>query len=187
MVERMLTDFGVAHDLRTIALRYFNAAGADPDNSVGEAHDPETHLIPLVLDAASERRTNITVFGSDYDTPDGTCVRDYIHVTDLAAAHVKALQALNEGHPSDVFNLGNGQGFSVLEVIKAVESVTGLEVPVHWGPRRAGDPPSLVSDASKARARLSWQPQMPSLEFIIGTAWRWHQRAPAIRTWVKAV
>jgi UDP-arabinose 4-epimerase len=180
MVERMLTDFGSAHGLRSIALRYFNAAGADPDNSVGEAHDPETHLIPLVLDAASGRRANITVFGSDYDTPDGTCVRDYIHVADLADAHVKALQALDEGHPSDVFNLGNGQGFSVLEVIKAAERVTGLGVPVHLGPRRAGDPASLVSDASKARTRLGWQPQVQSLEAIIGTAWRWHQKVPAI-------
>lgn len=176
MVERMLSDFGAAHDMRHIALRYFNAAGADPDNEIGEKHDPETHLIPLVLDAASGRRPDVTVFGTDYDTHDGTCVRDYIHVTDLADAHVKALQALEAGQASDVYNLGIGRGFSVTEVITAVERVTGLRVPVQFGPRRAGDPAALISDASKAQEDLSWSPQFPELEEIVRTAWAWHQR-----------
>jgi UDP-arabinose 4-epimerase len=178
MVERMLADFGAAHGLRSIALRYFNAAGADPDNEIGEDHNPETHLIPLVLDAASGRRSHITVFGADYDTPDGTCVRDYIHVTDLADAHVKSLQALENGHRSDVYNLGNGRGFSVLEVIRAVEHASGLDVPVQQGPRRVGDPVALVSDATKARADLGWQPRLPGLNEIVRTAWAWHQKLP---------
>lgn len=181
MVERMLSDFGSAHGLRTIALRYFNAAGADPDNEIGEQHSPETHLIPLVLDAASGRRAHITIFGTDYDTADGTCVRDYIHVADLADAHVKALQALEAGHPSDVFNLGNGRGFSVRQVIKAVEHRTGLKVPVQFGERRAGDPAALVSDATKARERLGWSPQFADINEIVSTAWAWHQKAPGLR------
>jgi UDP-arabinose 4-epimerase len=178
MVERMLTDFGAAHGLRSIALRYFNAAGADLDGEIGEDHDPETHLIPLVLDAASGRRSYITVFGTDYDTPDGTCVRDYIHVTDLADAHVKALQALEVGRASDVYNLGNGRGFSVLEIIQAVERATGLIAPVQRGPRRAGDPAALVSDATKARDGLGWQPKIAGLDEIVRSAWAWHQKAP---------
>lgn len=180
MVERMLADFGIAHGLRAIALRYFNAAGADPDNEIGELHDPETHLIPLALDAASGRRPDITIFGTDYDTTDGTCVRDYIHVADLADAHVKALQVLEAGAPSDVFNLGNGRGFSVREVVAAVEHVTGLRVPVTLGPRRIGDPATLISSAEKARQTLSWQPQITRLEDIVRTAWGWHQMAPGI-------
>lgn len=180
MVERMLADFGVAHGLQSIALRYFNAAGADPDNEIGEDHDPETHLIPLVLDAASGRRSHITVFGTDYDTADGTCVRDYIHVTDLADAHVKALQALGARHQSNVYNLGNGRGFSVLEVIQAVEHATGFKVPVQRGPRRAGDTAALISDATKAREDLGWQPQIAGLDEIVRTAWAWHQRAESI-------
>ncbi|MBT3070329.1 UDP-glucose 4-epimerase GalE [Rhodomicrobium sp. Az07] len=178
--ERMLRDFGAAHGIGSIALRYFNAAGADPDNEIGESHDPETHLIPLVLDAASGRRESITVFGTDYDTPDGTCIRDYIHVADLADAHVRALQHLEKsGAPSSAaYNLGNGQGFSVREVIHAVERVTGLEVPVVLGARRAGDPARLIADSAKAREELGWEPHIHELDEIIRTAWAWHQREP---------
>jgi UDP-arabinose 4-epimerase len=176
MVERILADFGAAHGLRSISLRYFNAAGADPDNEIGEAHDPETHLIPLALDAASGRRPSVTVFGTNYDTADGTCVRDYVHVADLADAHVKALRALDGGALSDVFNLGNGRGFSVREVVDAVERITGLSVPIILGDRRAGDPAVLISDAGKARDRLGWEPRIAKLDEIIRTAWAWHQR-----------
>jgi UDP-arabinose 4-epimerase len=178
MVERMLVDFDAAYATKSIILRYFNASGADPDNEIGENHDPETHLIPLVLDAASGRRKNVSVFGADYPTPDGTCVRDYIHVSDLAEAHVKALQALFAGNRSEVYNLGNGRGFSVKEIINSVERVTGLEVPVVFGERRAGDPASLVSDASKAREELRWRPRIAEIDEIVRTAWTWHQRAP---------
>ncbi len=176
MAERLLADFGAAHGLRYVVLRYFNAAGADPDGEIGEDHDPETHLIPYVLDAASGRRPRVTVFGTDYDTDDGTCVRDYIHVSDLASAHVMALQASERGLASDAYNLGTGRGFSVLEVIRAVERATGIEVPMQHGPRRAGDPAILVSDATKARTVLGWQPQMADLDAIVLTAWAWHQR-----------
>ena len=176
MVERILSDLGKAHDLTWTALRYFNAAGADVDGIIGESHSPETHLIPLVLDAASGRRPHITVFGTDYETTDGTCVRDYIHVNDLADAHVRALIALRRGAASDVFNLGNGLGFSVRQVIESVERITGLSVPVQFGARRAGDPAVLVSDATKARDQLGWHPTLPHLDGIIKTAWSWHQR-----------
>lgn len=176
MVERMLEDFSHAHDLRYIALRYFNAAGCDPDGQVGEDHDPETHLIPLVLDAASGRRDDVTIFGFDYDTPDGTCVRDYIHVSDLARAHVLALDALLAGAPSQRLNLGLGFGFSVLDVVKSVERVTGLSVPVRRGERRAGDPAALVSDPTRAIEALGWQAKFRDLDQIVATAWAWHQR-----------
>jgi UDP-arabinose 4-epimerase len=179
MIERMLQDFDMAHGLSSISLRYFNAAGADPECEIGEAHDPETHLIPLVLDAAAGVRPNVTVFGTDYPTPDGTCVRDYIHVTDLAQAHVLALQALQGGAPTTTYNLGNGVGFSVRQIIDVVQQVTGLTVPVVFGPRRAGDPPALVGDASRIRAALGWAPQHADLADIIGTAWRWHQKHAA--------
>lgn len=175
MVEQMLHDFGVAHGLRTMYLRYFNAAGADPDTETGEDHDPETHLIPLVLDAASGRRSNIAVFGDDYDTPDGTCVRDYIHVTDLASAHVLALQALESGAAGKAYNLGNGTGFSVKQVIDVARQVTDKEIPVEIAPRRAGDPPRLIGDASRIKKELGWSPQFAGLETIIQTAWQWHQ------------
>jgi UDP-glucose-4-epimerase GalE len=172
----MLADFGTAHGIRSVILRYFNAAGADPGNEIGETHDPETHLIPLVLGAASGRRPNVTVFGSDYPTPDGTCVRDYIHVSDLAEAHVLALVALQAGAASDVFNLGNGHGFSVREVIDTVREVTGLEVPIVMGDRRSGDPAALISDATRAREVLGWTPCITDLRYIVRTAWAWHQR-----------
>jgi UDP-arabinose 4-epimerase len=175
-VERMLRDFGSAYGLKWTALRYFNAAGASPDGDIGEAHDPETHLIPLILDAIQDRRKNITVFGTDYATTDGTCVRDYIHVCDLADAHVAALEQLKRGGTSRPYNLGNGSGFSVREVIAAAERVTGCAVPVHFGARRAGDPASLVADAQRAMDELHWRPRFASLEDIIGTAWRWHSR-----------
>jgi UDP-arabinose 4-epimerase len=177
MIERILADFGTAHGLVSTALRYFNAAGADEHGEIGESHDPETHLIPLVLDAASGRRPQVTIFGTDYDTFDGTCIRDFIHVGDLAEAHVLALKAIEQG-TSGAFNLGNGRGFSVREVVDAVEHVAGSEVPVVYGARRAGDPGALVSDATRAREMLGWQPKITELEAIIGTAWAWHQRAP---------
>jgi len=166
MVERMLRDF--------------NAAGADPDNETGECHDPETHLVPLVLDAVSGRRPHVTIFGTNYETPDGTCIRDYIHVSDLAEAHVRALRALEGGSASCAFNLGNGRGFSVREVIDAAERVTDLKVPARIGDRRPGDPAILVSDASKACAELGWTPRIKALDDIIRTAWAWHRRPPVL-------
>jgi UDP-glucose-4-epimerase GalE len=179
MVERLLSDFWIAHALKATVLRYFNAAGADPENEIGESHDPETHLVPLLLDAASGRRKSITVLGTDYPTHDGTCVRDYIHVSDLAEAHIKALRALLGGCQSSIYNLGNGRGFSVMEVIAAVERVTGLTVPVVFGDRRPGDPAALISDASKARDELGWQPQFARIDEIVRTAWAWRQKASA--------
>lgn len=177
MAERMIADFGAAHEIGWIALRYFNAAGADPDQEIGEAHNPETHLIPLAIRAASGRGPSLTIFGSDYDTPDGTCLRDYVHVSDLAAAHVLALAALDQGLPSQAINLGNGGGYSVLDIVAAVKRVTGLDVPYCLAPRRHGDPPSLISDATRARTILGWAPQRTSIESIVETAWAWHQRA----------
>lgn len=174
MIERMLADFDTAHGLKSIVLRYFNAAGADPEARIGEAHDPETHLIPLVLDAAAGRRPAIIIHGDDYATPDGTCIRDYIHVTDLARAHVLALQALEQGAETTAYNLGNGQGFSVHEVIEQAKRVTGKPIPVEIGPRRPGDPPRLVGDASRIRSALGWQPEYAGLDSILATAWRWH-------------
>lgn len=181
-IERMLKDFDAAYGLRSIALRYFNAAGADLDNEVGESHDPETHLIPLVLDAALGRRSDITIFGDDYETTDGTCIRDYIHVADLADAHVAALKALEGGAASSAYNLGVGRGFSVREVLSAVERVTGLSVPATQGVRRAGDPAVLVSDASKAGEELGWQPKIADLTNIVRTAWAWHQLGVPTKT-----
>jgi len=176
MVECMLRDFGEAHGLKSMALRYFNAAGADPDGETGERHDPETHLIPLALDAAAGDGKPLTVFGEDYDTPDGTCIRDYIHVADLAEAHVAALQALLDGAGSNAYNLGTGNGFTVRQVIDTVEKVTGRAVPHSIGPRRAGDPASLVADPSAANRDLGWRPLMSDLDSIVATAWAWHQK-----------
>ncbi|GAB4232378.1 MAG: UDP-glucose 4-epimerase GalE [Acidobacteriota bacterium] len=171
-IERMLRWYDRAYGLRSVSLRYFNAAGADPDGRMGEAHDPETHLIPLVLRAALGKGP-VKVFGRDYPTRDGTCVRDYIHVTDLAAAHVRALQWLQETERTAAFNLGTGRGHSVAEVIRTAERVTGREVPVVPAPRRPGDPPELVADASRAAAELGWRAELSDLETIIRTAWRW--------------
>lgn len=176
MVERVLADYARAYGLRYAALRYFNAAGADPDCEVGEWHDPETHLIPLVLDAALGKRESLAIFGTDYDTPDGTCVRDYIHVTDLAAAHIGALEHLARGGASDVFNLGNGTGFSVREIIDTARKVTGRDIPVQEKGRRAGDPAVLIADSAKAMSVLNWKPAHADIGEIVETAWRWHRK-----------
>ncbi len=177
IIEQVLSDYANAYGLRSTSLRYFNAAGGDPDGNIGENHDPETHLIPLVLDTALGKRAQIDVFGDDYDTPDGTCVRDYIHVDDLASAHILALRriiATQEGG-AEAFNLGNGNGFSVREVIEAAQSVTGKEIPTRMAPRRAGDPAILISSAERAREVLDWKPQRANLETQIADAWKWRQ------------
>lgn len=172
MVEKILNDYSKAYDLKYVSLRYFNAAGADPDLDIGECHDPEPHLIPLILEAV-EKNSAINIFGTDYDTHDGTAVRDYIHVTDLADAHLAALKYLLNGGTSDCFNLGNCNGFSVLEVISAVEKITGKSVIKNISPRRAGDPALLVGDAKKARSILNWRARYTDLETIVKTAWEW--------------
>lgn len=181
MVEQSLKDYDNAYDLKSIALRYFNAAGADPEGRVGERHDPETHLIPLVLQAASGRRENITVFGTDYDTPDGTCIRDYIHVSDLCEAHLLALQCLLDGGASDRYNLGNGQGYSVRQVIDTAQKVAARPIPVVYGQRRAGDPARLVADSMRAKSELGWNPRYGELETIIRHAWRWELKQAGAR------
>lgn len=173
--ERMMDDFDSAHAVRSVRLRYFNAAGADPAAEIGEWHEPETHLIPLVLDAALGRRREIAIFGSDYPTPDGTAVRDYIHVVDLAQAHLAALRHLLAGGASQAFNLGTGRGASVREVIRAVEAVTGRRVPIVEAPRRAGDPPALVADPRRAEEILSWRARADLAE-MVKDAWNWHRR-----------
>jgi len=178
MFEQALADLGETCGIASICLRYFNAAGATPDGSLGERHDPETHLIPLVLQAAARKRPAIEIYGDDYDTPDGTCIRDYVHVDDLCAAHLLALDHLVAGKKSTAFNLGNGQGFSVREVIDTAERVTGRNVPCHTGQRRPGDPPRLVANPSRATSELGWQPQRADLETIIADAWRWECRRP---------
>lgn len=175
-VERMLHACAVAHGLRWISLRYFNAAGADPDGELGESHAPETHLIPLVLSVARGERPEVAIFGTDYDTPDGTCIRDYIHVTDLADAHILALQALDTAHAQTVYNLGTGTGYSVREVIAMAERVTGRPIATREAPRRPGDPPCLVASAEKAHMALGWQPRYNDLATILTTAWRWEQQ-----------
>ena len=179
MIERALHWHGVAHGLAHVALRYFNAAGADPDGEIGEHHDPETHLIPLVLDAALGRRAQIDIYGTDYGTPDGTAIRDYIHVTDLAAAHVQALGYLERGGASTALNLATGQGHSVREVVAAAERVTGRRIPQREVARRPGDPPCLVADATLANRVLGWTPRLSDLDTIIATAWTWHKRQVA--------
>lgn len=175
-VERMLEDFDRAYGLGFVALRYFNAAGATARR--GEDHDPETHLIPLALAAAAGRRPRLAVFGTDYPTPDGTAIRDYIHIEDLGEAHLLALRHLREGGDSEYLNLGNGTGYSVLEVIEATRKVTGLDVPFENAPRREGDPARLVGDARRAREILGWEPKRPALEDIIRSAWEWQKAHP---------
>lgn len=177
-VEKMLSDFDVAHGLKSVCLRYFNAAGADPGGSIGEDHDPEEHLIPLAIQAAMGRRGKLKVFGTDWDTPDGTCVRDYIHVLDLAQAHLLAVQHLRGGGDSRRYNLGNGVGFSVREVLETVSRVGGQQVPAEDAPRRPGDPAKLIAGSERIRQDWGWQPRYPELETIVRHAWDWHARHP---------
>ncbi len=175
LIEQLLPDYEQAYGLKSVCLRYFNAAGADPDGQLGERHQPETHLIPLVLQAASGRREAIHIFGTDYPTPDGTCIRDYIHVEDLAQAHLRALEYLESGAGSAAFNLGNGQGFSIREVIDTARSVTGRDFKVIESDRRPGDPPVLVANSAFARSTLGWSPQYTELKTLIAHAWAWEQ------------
>jgi len=174
-IEDMLHGFETAYGLRHVIFRYFNVAGADPEAEIGEFHKPETHLIPLMLDAIDGRRDALTVFGTDWDTPDGTCIRDYVHVMDLVDAHVLGLKWLEDGKDSRVFNLGTGHGFSVREVIDQSHAVTGRDVPVIDGPRRPGDCTRLVSGSTRAEAELGWRPQRSTMKQMITDAWRWHQ------------
>jgi UDP-glucose 4-epimerase len=176
-IEWALADYATAYGWGSAALRYFNAAGASADAAIGEDHDPETHLIPLVLQAIMGQKPHIEVFGTDYPTPDGTCIRDYIHVEDLAEAHLLALERLQDGNALR-YNLGIGRGYSVREVIRAAEEVTGKKVPVREGPRRPGDPPALVASSNKIRQDLGWKARYTELAPIIETAWRWHQARP---------
>lgn len=176
MVERILSDFDAAYGVKSVRFRYFNAAGADPDGLLGEDHTPEPHLIPLVLLAALGKRESISILGTDYPTPDGTCIRDFIHVTDLATAHVLGLEYLLQGGESDVFNLGNSNGFSIKQVIETARAVTGREIKVVESDRRPGDPPVLVGGSDKARKVLGWVPQYPNLSDILSHAWQWHQK-----------
>ncbi|MBO5317785.1 MAG: UDP-glucose 4-epimerase GalE [Oscillospiraceae bacterium] len=177
-MEHMMKWAAQAHGLRYVALRYFNACGADSAGDIGEAHDPETHLIPLILQVPNGRRDKISIFGEDYDTPDGTCVRDYIHVTDLAQAHILAMDYLMVGKESNVFNLGNGIGFTVKQVIDAARRVTGHPIPAQVCHRRAGDPARLVASSEKARKLLGWDPRFGDLETIVASAWKWHSTHP---------
>ncbi len=177
-MEKMFYWTSKAHDLRYVSLRYFNACGADESGNIGEAHNPESHLIPLILQVPNGQRESISIFGTDYDTPDGTCIRDYIHVTDLAQAHILAVKYLREGNESNIFNLGNGVGYSVREVIETARKVTGHPIPEVETPKRAGDPARLVASSEKARKVLGWNPTHASLENIIGDAWKWHKNHP---------
>ncbi|UCD70611.1 MAG: UDP-glucose 4-epimerase GalE [Syntrophobacterales bacterium] len=176
--EKLLEGCKVAHGLQYISLRYFNAAGADPDGRIGEDHHPETHLIPTVLRALLRKGRKVPIYGTDYDTPDGTCIRDYIHILDIAEAHISALEALHAGVESEIFNLGNGQGFSVKQIIQAASKVTGRTIPVIETQRRPGDPPILVASSEKIEKKLGWSPRHEKLDEIIDTAWRWHRTHP---------
>lgn len=176
IVEKILADYGHAYLLRWIALRYFNASGADPDAEIGELRNPETHLIPRAMMAIQGHLNDFAVFGTDYDTPDGTPIRDYIHVCDLADAHILAVQRLLAGGASGAFNLGTGQGYSVRQILKAIKATTGVDIKVRPAPRRPGDPPVLVADATFAQTELGFTPQNSDLKRIIQTAWRWHSR-----------
>ena len=177
-MEKMFKWTAEAHGLRYVSLRYFNACGADESGTIGEAHNPESHLIPLILQVPNGKRETISIYGTDYDTPDGTCIRDYIHVTDLAQAHILAVQYLNNGGESDIFNLGNGVGYSVREVIETARKVTGHPIPTTETSRRAGDPARLVASSEKAKKILGWKPVHDSLEEIIVSAWNWHKNHP---------
>lgn len=178
MIEQALEDYARAYGLAYAALRYFNAAGASPDGDIGEDHSPETHLIPIALQVALGKRAGITLFGNDYPTADGTCIRDYIHVDDLGDAHIKALERLRPGKGL-ALNLGTGQGHSVLEVVNACRHITGHPIPVNFGPRRAGDAPRLIADSSLAQKTLDWKPKYPDIRYVVETAWRWHSSHPS--------
>lgn len=175
-VERLLADLAPAGRLTWSVLRYFNAAGADASGTIGERHEPETHLIPLVLQVATGQRNGIRIFGDDYPTPDGTCLRDYVHVSDLTCAHLLALEALLAGGDNSIYNLGNSTGYSVKQVIDAARTITGHPIPAEIAPRRAGDPAMLIADSSRIRAELGWQPVYEDIEAIVRSAWTWHQR-----------
>lgn len=177
-MEKMFKWTGFAHGLRYVSLRYFNACGAHVSGEIGEAHNPETHLIPLILQVPNKKREYISIFGDDYDTEDGTCVRDYIHVTDLAQAHILAVKYLAEGNESNIFNLGNGVGFTVNQVIETARKVTGHPIPAKVSPRRAGDPAKLIASSEKAKTVLGWKPEHADLEEIIASAWKWHKSHP---------
>ena len=177
-MEKMFKWTAEAHGLRYVSLRYFNACGADESGTIGEAHNPESHLIPLILQVPNGKRETISIYGTDYDTPDGTCIRDYIHVTDLAQAHILAVQYLNNGGESNIFNLGNGVGYSVREVIETARKITGHPIPATESSRRAGDPARLVASSEKAKKILGWKPVHDSLEEIISSAWNWHKNHP---------
>ncbi len=178
IIEQILDDFEKAYGLKSISLRYFNAAGADPDCEIGEDHNPETHLIPLVLQTALGQRGMINIFGNDYQTKDGTCIRDYIHIADLAQAHLLAMERLLNGFPRAVYNLGNGNGYSVKDVIDVARKITGMPIPTVIGERRPGDPAKLVSSSDKAMKELEWEATYSDLHTIIETAWRWHRKNP---------
>lgn len=175
MSEKMMAAYDRAFGLRFVSLRYFNAAGADPQGRIGESHDPESHLIPIILQAAAGKRESVNVYGADYDTPDGSCIRDYVHILDLAQAHALALDALRSGAPSAYYNLGSGHGYSVREVIRVCEEITGRSIKVVDAPRRPGDPAVLVASAAKAKAELGWKPRFQDLAEIVRTAWNWEQ------------
>ncbi len=174
-IEDMLNNFGASHGLRSVIFRYFNVAGADPEGEVGEFHRPETHLIPLMLDAIDGKRPALTIFGTDYDTPDGTCIRDYVHVMDLVEAHLLGVKWLEQGKPNRVFNLGTGTGFSVRQVVASSANVTNRDVPMTEGPRRPGDATALVSGSNRAANELGWSPSRSTMPQMIADAWRWHQ------------
>ncbi len=178
MIERCMSDYGVAYGLKSISLRYFNAAGADPDGEIGEDHEPETHLLPRAINAALNEKDELTIYGDNYETSDGTCIRDFVHVGDLANAHVLALDALDKGVETEAINLGSGSGYSVREVIDVVERLTGNQVTCRKGERRLGDPDRLVAAADKARRMLGWQPEQYNLENIVRTALEWHKGRP---------
>ena len=178
MMEQLMADFDKAYGLKYVALRYFNAAGAHESGEIGEDHNPESHLIPIIMQVLNGKREKLGIFGDDYPTPDGTCIRDYIHITDLADAHIKALESLKSGASSNAYNLGNGNGFSVKEVVETVEKVVGKPVKREIVPRRAGDPAVLVASSDKIKKELGWKPEYDSLEKIVASAWKWHSTHP---------
>ena len=178
MIEKMLHWTSEAHGIKYVALRYFNVAGARDSAEIGEDHDPETHLVPITLQVALKQRDHLTIFGDDYDTPDGTCIRDYVHVTDLIDAHILAMKYLQKGNDSNIFNLGSNDGFSVKEIVQATEKVTEKPIPTKIGQRRPGDPATLIASSNKAKSVLGWQPKYTTIEEIITSAWKWHQKRP---------